>query len=96
LRPRPQALAKAIKHLSAHVANPLPTYERLRGTIAKRMRMSHVYQPLMLMELLGRRSSASAQDVARRNRRAWWARFLPATASPATSEAPTTWWEARN
>jgi len=53
LRPRPQALAKAIKHLSAHVANPLPTYERLRDTIAKRMRMSHVYQPLMLMELLG-------------------------------------------
>ena len=75
MRPRPQALAKAIKHLSAHVANPLPTYERLRDTIAKRMRMNHVYQPLMLMELLGRRSSAPAQDVARRNRRAWWARF---------------------
>jgi len=32
---------------------PSPTYERLRDTIAKRMRMSHVYQPLMLMELLG-------------------------------------------
>jgi hypothetical protein len=32
---------------------PSPTYERLRETIAKRMRMSHVYQPLMLMELLG-------------------------------------------
>jgi hypothetical protein len=31
---------------------PSPTYERLRDTIAKRMRMSHVYQPLMLMELL--------------------------------------------
>ena len=30
-----------------------PHYERLRHTIAKRMRMSHVYQPLMLMELLG-------------------------------------------
>jgi hypothetical protein len=30
------------------------------------MRISHVYQPLMLMELLGRRSPASAQDVARR------------------------------
>jgi hypothetical protein len=28
--------------------------------------MSHVYQPLMLMELLGRRSPAPAQDVARR------------------------------
>jgi hypothetical protein len=32
---------------------PSPTYERLRVYIAKRMRMSHVYQPLMLMELLG-------------------------------------------
>ena len=36
---------------------PSPTDERLRDTIAKRMRMrmrlSHVYQPLMLMELLG-------------------------------------------
>jgi hypothetical protein len=29
----------------------------------------------MLMELLGRRSPAPAQDVARRIRRAWWARF---------------------
>ena len=45
---------------------PSPTYERLRDTIARRMRMSHVYQPLMLMELLGRRSPAPAQDVARR------------------------------
>jgi hypothetical protein len=45
---------------------PSPTYERLRDTIAKRMRMSHVYQPLMLMELLGRRSPAPSQDVARR------------------------------
>jgi hypothetical protein len=32
---------------------PSPTYERLRDTIARRMRMSHIYQPLMLMELLG-------------------------------------------
>ena len=39
---------------------------RLRGFIAERMRMSHMYQPLMLMELLGRRSPAPAQDVARR------------------------------
>jgi hypothetical protein len=31
--------------------SPSSTYERLRDTIAKRMR--HVYQPLMLMELLG-------------------------------------------
>jgi ATP adenylyltransferase len=48
---------------------PSPTYQRLRDTIAKRMRMSHVYQPLMLMELmelLGRRSPAPAQNVAPR------------------------------
>jgi hypothetical protein len=36
------------------------TYERLRDYIAKRMRMSHVYQPLMLREVLGRRSPASS------------------------------------
>jgi hypothetical protein len=37
---------------------PSPTYERLRHYIAKRMRMSHVDQPLKLMELMGRRSPA--------------------------------------
>jgi hypothetical protein len=45
---------------------PSATYQRLRETIANQMRMSHVYQRLMLMELLGRRSPAPAQDVARR------------------------------
>jgi hypothetical protein len=33
--------------------HPSPTYERLRQTIAQRMRMSQKYQPLMLIELLG-------------------------------------------
>ena len=47
-------------------SDPSSTYERLRHYIAGSMRMSHVYQPLMLMELLGRHSPASAQDVARR------------------------------
>ena len=42
------------------------SYQRLRVYIAERMRMSHVYQPLMLLELLGRNSPAPAQDVARR------------------------------
>ncbi len=32
---------------------PSATYKRLRDTVAKRMRMSHVIQPLMLMELHG-------------------------------------------
>jgi len=45
---------------------PSPTDERLRDYIAKRMRMSHIYQPLMLMELLSRHSPAPAQEVARR------------------------------
>jgi len=34
-------------------STPSPTYEHLHETIAERMRMSHVDQPLMLMELLG-------------------------------------------
>ena len=46
--------------------HPSPTYERLRDYIAERMRMSPIDQPLMLMELLGRRSPAPAQDIARR------------------------------
>jgi hypothetical protein len=33
---------------------PSPTDERLRDSFTKRMRMSHIDQPLMLMELLGR------------------------------------------
>jgi ATP adenylyltransferase len=51
---------------SPHAPAPSATYQRLRQYIAERMRMSHIYQPLMLMELLGRRSPAPAQDVARR------------------------------
>ena len=47
-------------------SSPSATYQRLREYIAKPMRMSHIYQPLMLMELLGRRSPAPAQEVARR------------------------------
>ena len=41
-------------------------YERLAEYINRRMRMSHIYQPLMLMELLGRSSPAPAEDIARR------------------------------
>jgi len=32
---------------------PSPTCERLREFIARRMRMRHISQPLMIMELLG-------------------------------------------
>jgi diadenosine tetraphosphate (Ap4A) HIT family hydrolase len=48
------------------IRHPSPTYESLRHYIAERMRMSHIYQPLMLLELLGRHSPAPAQDIARR------------------------------
>ena len=41
-------------------------YDRLAEYINQRMRMSHIYQPLMLMELLGRSSPAPAEDIARR------------------------------
>jgi hypothetical protein len=55
---------------------PSTTYQRLRESIAERMRMSHIDQPLMFLELLGRSSPAPAQDVARRILgRAWGARF---------------------
>jgi hypothetical protein len=37
---------------------PSAAFLRLRAYIAERMRMSHIYQPLMLMELLGRSSPA--------------------------------------
>ena len=46
--------------------SPSTTYLRLQDYIRRRMRMSHIYQPLMLMELLGRRSPAPARDIARR------------------------------
>ena len=46
---------------------PSPTYKRLRDTIARRMRMSHVVQPLMLMELLGH--GFASQQPARPPRR---------------------------
>jgi hypothetical protein len=45
---------------------PSATYGRLRHSIAERMRMSPIDQPLMLMELLARRSPAPEQDVAHR------------------------------
>ena len=42
------------------------SYDRLSDYIKRRMRMSHIYQPLMLMELLSRSSPATAEDIARR------------------------------
>lgn len=40
------------------------TYDRLRQFISSDMRMSQVYQPVMLMELLRNKGSASASQIA--------------------------------
>jgi len=48
---RPETnLAQALgsRHHRPMPPHPSPTYERLRDTIAQRMRMSHIDQPLML------------------------------------------------
>jgi hypothetical protein len=45
--------------------NPSPTYERLRQTIAERMRMNPLDQPLMLKELLGHAFARQQQARAR-------------------------------
>jgi len=47
-------------------SSPSAAFLRLHAFIAEQMRMTHIYQPLMLLELLGRRSPAPAQDVAGR------------------------------
>ena len=41
------------------------SYLRLRDFIENRMRMSHVYQPAMLIECLNRGGSATVTDIAR-------------------------------
>lgn len=41
------------------------TYERLRDFLSKEMRMSHIYQPVMIRELLRRGGTASTEAVAR-------------------------------
>ena len=64
------------RHHHSMASSPSAAFLRLRTYIAERMRMSHIYQPLMLLELLGRSSPAPAQDVARRILGSgWWARF---------------------
>ena len=40
------------------------TYEQLARFISHDMRMSHVYQPVMLREVLRHRGSASVNDAA--------------------------------
>src|SRR5262249_4426127 len=40
------------------------SFEHLRDFIRKRMRMSHIYQPVMIKELLTRGGNARVQDIA--------------------------------
>jgi len=42
---------------------PSNRYKRLSNFIQKKMRMSHVYQPAMIRELLNRRGSASVREI---------------------------------
>jgi len=65
----PQGLAEGLKEGMASRQGLSSTDERLRDSIARRMRMSHVYQPLMLMELLGH--GFARQQPARPPRRTW-------------------------
>ncbi len=48
------------RHHHSMATSPSAAFLRLRALIAERMPMSHIYQPLMLMELLGRHSPAPA------------------------------------
>jgi ATP adenylyltransferase len=41
------------------------TYERLAGFVQNRMRMSHVYQPIMLAALLAHGGKCSTEEIAR-------------------------------
>jgi len=40
------------------------SFEHLRDFIRKRMRMSHIYQPVMIKELLAQGGRASIRDIA--------------------------------
>jgi hypothetical protein len=39
-------------------------YEQLHDFISKKMRMAHIYQPVMLLELLRQRGAASKTKIA--------------------------------
>ena len=43
----------------------MPSYKTLVDFISNKMRMSHIYQPVMLMELLSNKGSASVEDIAK-------------------------------
>src|SRR5262245_43741675 len=56
---RPSQLNRAETMTSSH------TYEQLAHFISHEMRMSHVYQPVMLRELLKRKGTATVTQIAK-------------------------------
>ena len=44
----------------------VPSFQHLRDFIRKQMRMSHIYQPVMIKELLVRGGKASIRDLRER------------------------------
>ena len=42
-------------------------YKLLADFLKNKMRMSHIYQPVMLMELLSNKGNASVEDIAKHN-----------------------------
>ena len=44
---------------------PSNEYQKLSDFIKKQMKMSHIYQPVMLIELLSRKGSASTTEIAK-------------------------------
>jgi ATP adenylyltransferase len=57
--------ARRRKHNQKTMTHKFHTYEQLAHSINHEMRMSHVYQPVMLRELLKRKGAATATEVAR-------------------------------
>ena len=43
----------------------MSTYEKLKDFLGKKMRMAHIYQPVMIAELLKSKGTATAPKIAR-------------------------------
>ena len=43
------------------------TFRQLKDYIGKKMRMQHIYQPVMLMTLLRRKGKATRRQIAKRD-----------------------------
>ena len=80
-------------------SSPSAAFLRLRAYIAERMRMSHIDQPLMLMELLAEPARQPRPGAGRGPPdpgERMVGKVSPSTASPAARRAPSPWWAARS